>query len=282
MSIASEISRIAQNVSDALTAIANKGVTVPQGSNSDDLADLIAQISGGGTPAISVVDTADSHGGTVRTVTALDISDTTAVAADVLNSKWFYTAQGVKTQGTATGGGGATQHVIHLEFSDNTDTDIEVDYDDSWVGSLITSTRPQTYGLKTIDSAALDNTVWYQRPIIPLNTELVDYTQSTADYAIGQDGEAFPQEWSYASDYIAVDPSMTFSYTNYYWFYIGCYDESYNVVRAIYVMTDGTADPDDGNTGHGTLSGAKLSGVAYVRLCGSGNNSDKMSLIRTA
>ena len=48
MSISSEISRISGNVSDALTAIANKGVTVPSGSNSDDLADLIGQISGGG------------------------------------------------------------------------------------------------------------------------------------------------------------------------------------------------------------------------------------------
>ena len=48
MSISSEISRISQNISDSLTAVANKGVTVPSGSNSDDLADLIAQISGGG------------------------------------------------------------------------------------------------------------------------------------------------------------------------------------------------------------------------------------------
>lgn len=47
MSISSEITRISGNVSDALTAIAQKGVTVPSGSNSDDLADLIAQISGG-------------------------------------------------------------------------------------------------------------------------------------------------------------------------------------------------------------------------------------------
>ena len=48
MSIASEISRIQQNISDSLTAVANKGVTVPAGSNSDDLAGLIAQITGGG------------------------------------------------------------------------------------------------------------------------------------------------------------------------------------------------------------------------------------------
>lgn len=60
--------------------------------------------SGGGTPAISVVDTTDSHGGTVRTITALDISDTTAEAGDVAQGKYFYTAQGVKTAGTGSGG----------------------------------------------------------------------------------------------------------------------------------------------------------------------------------
>lgn len=46
--IGRQIIRIRENVSDALTAIGAKGVTVPSGSNSDDLADLIAQISGGG------------------------------------------------------------------------------------------------------------------------------------------------------------------------------------------------------------------------------------------
>lgn len=48
MSIASEITRIQGNVSDSLTAVANKGVTVPAGSNSDDLAGLIALIQTGG------------------------------------------------------------------------------------------------------------------------------------------------------------------------------------------------------------------------------------------
>lgn len=44
MSIQSEITRIAGNVSDSLDAVADKGVTVPSGSNSDDLAGLIALI----------------------------------------------------------------------------------------------------------------------------------------------------------------------------------------------------------------------------------------------
>lgn len=252
----------------------------------DDITIVDVTQSGGGTPAISVVDTLDAKGGTVRTITALDISDTTATASDVAVGKYFYTALGVKTAGTNSGGGGGTpsttSHEIHLEFSDGTDTDIEVDYDDTWVGTLITSTKPTIYGVKTIDSAALDNVTWYERLIIPLNTELVDYTTVSSDTAIGSDGEAFTQEWSYASDYIPVDPSMTFSYTNYYWFYIGVYDSSYNVIRAIYATNDSIVDPNDGNTGHGTLSGNKLSGASYIRLCGSGASSSYMSLIRTA
>ena len=57
--------------------------------------------SSGGGGAISVVDTPDVHGGTIRTITAVDISDTTAVAADVAAGKYFYTAAGVRTEGTA-------------------------------------------------------------------------------------------------------------------------------------------------------------------------------------
>ena len=45
MSIASQISRIAGNVSAALQKIASKGVTVPADANSDDLADLIDEIA---------------------------------------------------------------------------------------------------------------------------------------------------------------------------------------------------------------------------------------------
>ena len=50
MSIQSEITRISGNVSDAFTAIAAKGGTVPTGANSDDLATAIASITTGGLP----------------------------------------------------------------------------------------------------------------------------------------------------------------------------------------------------------------------------------------
>lgn len=42
------------------------------------------------------------------TATFTDVSDTTAAAADVASGKYFYTAAGVRTQGTASGGGGPT------------------------------------------------------------------------------------------------------------------------------------------------------------------------------
>jgi len=48
MSIQSEITRLRENVSNALQAISAKGVTVPEGANSDDLAALIGQIETGG------------------------------------------------------------------------------------------------------------------------------------------------------------------------------------------------------------------------------------------
>ena len=241
----------------------------------------------GGTAAISVVDTTDSHGGTVRTITALDISDTTAVAADVASGKYFYTAAGVKTAGTGSGGGGGglTQHEIHLEFSDNTDTDIEIDYDDSVLGTIITGYSPSgewTYNNKVVVSASLDNVEWYTYSPIPLNTQLIDYTKLSNDTAIDSNGEATTQQWFYTSDYTAVDPGMTFTYKANAWFYIGVYDSNKTALRAIYVYTDGS-DAGLGNDIYtGTLSGSKLIGAAYVRITSNYDNSTGMSLIRTA
>lgn len=120
-----------------------------------------AGTASGGTAAISVVDTTDSHGGTVREITAIDISDTTAVASDVAQGKYFYTAQGVKTAGTASGTPSATAHSIYFEFSDGTDTTITAYYDSTFISDAITATTPTTYGQKTVTLAELDGVEWY-------------------------------------------------------------------------------------------------------------------------
>lgn len=95
MSIQTEINRISQNVADSLTAVANKGVTVPQGSNSDDLPDLIAQIQQGSSGGIVISDTADPAGGTVRTITAVEISGTKQITTNGVQDVTEYAAVNV-------------------------------------------------------------------------------------------------------------------------------------------------------------------------------------------
>lgn len=105
--------------------------------------------------------------------TISDVSNATGITAEI-------------SAGNGGGGSGLASHIIHLEFTDNTDTDIEVDYDDSLIGAMITSYTPVTYSSKTVDSAALDNVIWYQRPTETWETIYNDniswYTDNENDY----------------------------------------------------------------------------------------------------
>ena len=53
--------------------------------------------------AVPAVNLPKQGGGTARFT---DVTDTTASASDVASTKYFYTSSGVRTQGTASGGGG--------------------------------------------------------------------------------------------------------------------------------------------------------------------------------
>ena len=48
------------------------------------------------------------------TASFTDVTDTTATAADVASDKYFYTAAGVRTQGTSSGGGGDTKNIQYM------------------------------------------------------------------------------------------------------------------------------------------------------------------------
>lgn len=113
-------------------------------------------------------------------------SNGTLTIDNVSNTSSYRFANGITYSYTLVaygegGGGGATQHEIHLEFTDSTDTDIDVYYDDPLISTMITSYDPVTYGQKTVDSAALDNVVWYTRPTVTWETVWEGTADSISD-----------------------------------------------------------------------------------------------------
>lgn len=70
-------------------------------------------LMGASYSAVPAVTLPKTGGGTA---TFTDVTDTTAAAADVASGKYFYTAAGVKTQGTNSGGGGGASNVVKGTF----------------------------------------------------------------------------------------------------------------------------------------------------------------------
>ena len=248
MSIQSEITRISNKRDASFTAVANKGVTVPAGSTIDDLPDLIAQITGG--------------------FTITDVSNTTGTTAQITGSN-----------------GISTNHTIHLEFSDSSDTDIDIYYTDSLIGSMITAYSPAswTYSSKEVILAQLDNVTWFEKQDIPLNTQLVNYTTLIADTAINNSGGIETQQWYYTTDFIEIDPTYRYAYRAGWWTYFAFYDAQQSPIRTFALYNYANQDQNNNNIGYGHISVSSTPQTTkYVRLCGPGDNSDNISLIRVA
>lgn len=64
-------------------------------------------LMGASYSAVPAVTLPKTGGGTASFT---DVTDTTAAASDVASGKYFYTASGVRTEGTASGGGGTSKN----------------------------------------------------------------------------------------------------------------------------------------------------------------------------
>lgn len=69
-----------------------------------------------------------------------DVTDTTAAAADVANGKYFYTAAGVRTQGTNSGGGGESKNTQVVQGTTRTTSSTL-----TAIGAEMTVTKTGTY-----------------------------------------------------------------------------------------------------------------------------------------
>lgn len=108
------------------------------------------------------------------TATFTEITDTTATASDVASGKYFYTANGIRTQGTNSGGGSsknaqAVQGTTRTTSSTATAIGAEMTvsktgtYDVYWSGFRSSTSASYTFGTQLyIDNVAhgTENTTW--------------------------------------------------------------------------------------------------------------------------
>ena len=89
------------------------------------------------------------------TASFTDVTDTTASAADVASGKYFYTSAGVRTQGTASGGGGGGLTLIQTTS----------------LGELSTTSTSATNTGKTITLASTTNFTNYDLLIVDISVD---------------------------------------------------------------------------------------------------------------
>lgn len=193
------------------------------------------------------------------------INITTNGTHDVTN----YASAVVNVPTSGGGGSSATQHTISFTLWDDTTATIPVYYDDSLLNTIITSFKPTMYNNKQIAQASLDNVIWFNPSVrVPLNTQLIDFSKVKEHYGLdGDTGEEEEYEWSSVTDYIHIDPDMTFSIINYRWFGLYFYDTNKTYINAMQPQSLPNATIDENDNAHGTLTALAMpSNAEYLRL----------------
>ena len=94
-------------------------------------------LMGASYSAVPAVTLPKTGGGTASFT---DVTDTTAAAADVASGKYFYTAAGVRTQGTNSGGGGTSKNTQVVQGTTRTTSNML-----TAIGAEMTVTKTGTY-----------------------------------------------------------------------------------------------------------------------------------------
>ena len=145
----------------------------------------------------------------------LDISDTTATASDVLNSKYFYTAAGEKVQGTATGSGAGA-----ISISDTADsaggtirtiTAVDISEDTVTAGSMLYGTTAHDASGDAITGSIVTKTGTDLTASGDTVTVPAGYyaSQATKAVASGTEGTPTATKGTVSSNSVTITPSVT-------------------------------------------------------------------------
>ncbi len=179
MSVNSEIQRISSAVADAYDAVDDMGGTLPSSQVVANLANAIKTIPQSGGSAVVVTEETDSHGGTIKHISAVELTNDTVTAAHLEAGYTAHDRFGNPITGILSPGGGTiwqdSNGYVHLgsegssgssglEYESGTWTQSE---DASGTSISFTNTHSSApFFIHIIDTgditSASTNSLWYQ------------------------------------------------------------------------------------------------------------------------